>query len=122
MSDIPDSVSKASGSLTNLPFPDNSFDYIFAIESLEHAVNIQGALREFRRVLAPNGKLLIIDKNSRRIKAIRFKLPEWETWFTKKQLCRELISVGFKVSIVDDVPYENGESRLFSAWVGVLEK
>ena len=122
MSGIPPSISKATGSLTNIPFPDGSFDLIFAIESLEHAVNIRGALSELKRVLAPQGKLLIIDKNSKRMKAFRFKLPEWETWFTKAQLHSELTSLGFEVEIVDDVSYENGQNRLFSAWVAVLEE
>ena len=43
----------------NLPFKDETFDYIVSFGAIEH--DIEGpeyALREFRRVLKPNGKLM----------------------------------------------------------------
>ena len=42
-----------------LPFPDDDFDCIVSFETLEHLEDQQGLLAEFRRVLRPNGFLLI---------------------------------------------------------------
>ena len=42
-----------------LPFADRSFDCVVSFETLEHLADQHGLLREFRRVLRPNGFLLI---------------------------------------------------------------
>jgi len=42
-----------------LNFPDASFDVIFSTEVLEHLFNYDRILPELRRVLRPNGKLLL---------------------------------------------------------------
>ncbi len=41
-----------------LPYADNTFDYVSCIEGLEHIENPQHAIREFARVLQPNGHLV----------------------------------------------------------------
>lgn len=46
-----------------LPYPDHSFDVVMANHMLHHVVNIEAALMEFRRVLAPGG-LVVIATNS----------------------------------------------------------
>lgn len=43
----------------DLPFADDDFDCIVSFETLEHLQEQQGLLAEFRRVLRPNGFLLI---------------------------------------------------------------
>jgi SAM-dependent methyltransferase len=43
------------GDLYNLPFADNSFDYIFSIYVLEHIAYPQAAINEMYRVLKPGG-------------------------------------------------------------------
>jgi len=42
-----------------LPYPDSEFQYITCLEGLEHIENPHQAIREFARVLAPGGHLLI---------------------------------------------------------------
>jgi SAM-dependent methyltransferase len=48
-----------SADCLDLPFPDDSFECIVSFETLEHLADHEGLLREFRRVLAPNGFLLL---------------------------------------------------------------
>lgn len=47
------------GRIEELPFEDGSFDLILATDVLEHLEDDRTALRELRRVSAPNGRLLV---------------------------------------------------------------
>ncbi len=103
------------GTLTQYPFRDNSFDFVYATESLEHAVDIDLAIAELTRVLKPGGKLVVIDKNAEHWG--RFKTPAWEQWFERSQMeqmlarhCRE-VSSDF-ISYWEDVEPDG----LFLAW------
>lgn len=57
----PDHASFAQGSAYKLPFPDNSFDAVFAHAMLYHLNQPEQALREMHRVLRPNGLIGIRD-------------------------------------------------------------
>ncbi|MBI5554321.1 MAG: class I SAM-dependent methyltransferase [Elusimicrobia bacterium] len=46
-----------------LPFPAASFDAVFSIEGIEHLENYFSFLREIRRVLRPNGILVLTTPN-----------------------------------------------------------
>ncbi|QIB33343.1 class I SAM-dependent methyltransferase [Ancylobacter pratisalsi] len=47
------------GDIDALPFPDASFDVVVSFETIEHVPNPTTALRELRRVLKPDGLLII---------------------------------------------------------------
>ena len=47
------------GVAEDLPFPDDSFDIVFALDVIEHLDDDQLALAEFHRVLRPGGTLLV---------------------------------------------------------------
>ena len=47
------------GSATDLPFPDNEFDSVWTIWTLEHVPDPQKALEELRRVVKPGGYLYV---------------------------------------------------------------
>lgn len=47
------------------PLPDNSVDRLLAVHSLEQAERVGPLLREMWRVLAPNGRLMVIAPNRR---------------------------------------------------------
>jgi len=52
-------LSCCEGEATKLPFPDNSFDLVCALDLLEHIVNAKDGVDEFYRVLKNGGYLLI---------------------------------------------------------------
>jgi ubiquinone/menaquinone biosynthesis C-methylase UbiE len=112
----PPAIRVCAGSLTELPFRDGAFHAAYATESLEHAVDIERAVAEICRVVAPGGRIVIIDKNAE--KWGRLETPEWEKWFTRRQLERLLrrhchrVSSRF-ISYWEDVPPDG----LFIAWL-----
>ena len=107
-----------AGSMTALPFASNTFDGVYATESLEHAVDIEAAVAEMCRVLAPGGRLVIIDKNAEHWG--KLKTPAWERWFHRaeleKLLRRHCAHVESRfISYWEDVPPDG----LFLAWLAV---
>jgi ubiquinone/menaquinone biosynthesis C-methylase UbiE len=103
---VPDGIRTRAGSMTELPFEDGFFDGAYATESLEHAVEIEKAVSEICRVVKPGGRIAIIDKNAEQWG--KLKTPEWEKWFTRKELERLLARDCATVS-----------SRLISYWEDV---
>jgi len=108
-------IERCCGSMTALPFKDDSFAAAYATESLEHAVDIQEAISEISRVVAPNGRIVIIDKNVNHWG--RLQTPQWERWFSRSELERLLrrqcshVESEF-ISYWEDVPPDG----LFLAW------
>lgn len=112
----PAHLSRVSASMLSLPFPDATFDTAYAIESLEHAVDIPLAISELCRVLKPGAKLVIIDKNAEQWG--RLKTPDWEKWFRRDELealllrhCRHVESR--PISYWEDVEPDG----LFLTWI-----
>ena len=85
---VPAGMAACGGSMTSLPFRSETFDCAYATESLEHAVDIQGAVAEMCRVVRAGGRIVIIDKNVEQWG--RLKTPAWEKWFGRRQLERVL--------------------------------
>ena len=112
----PSDLLRVSASMLDLPFPDKTFDGLYATESLEHAVDIERAIAEMCRVLKPGGRLLIIDKNADHWG--RLPTPPWEKWFRQEELSSLLRRHGLTVdcrpiSYWEDVPPDG----LFLAWL-----
>ncbi len=113
---VPAGVGACAGSMTALPFPNGIFDCAYATESLEHAVDIQGAVAELCRVVRPGGRIVIIDKNSQQWG--RLKTPEWEKWFGRKELEKMLARHCAKVSSRPISYWEDvAPDGLFLAWL-----
>jgi len=115
---VPEGIRTRAGSMTNLPFEDAYFDGAYATESLEHAVDIDKAVAEICRVVKPGGRIAIIDKNAEQWG--RLETPEWERWFTRKELekllHRHCSSVSSRfISYWEDVEPDG----LFIAWLAV---
>jgi malonyl-CoA O-methyltransferase len=112
---VPPGIQTRAGSMTELPFGDAEFDHAYATESLEHAVEIEKAVAEICRVVKPGGRIVVIDKNAEHWG--KLETPEWEKWFTKKELeklfsrhCRKVESR--YISYWEDVKPDG----LFIAW------
>jgi SAM-dependent methyltransferase len=58
--DLKSSLADVQADIQNLPFADNSFDYIICIHVLEHIPDDRKAMREIYRVLKPNGKAIVM--------------------------------------------------------------
>jgi len=85
---VPEGMERTAGSLTALPIATGSCHGVYATESLEHAVDIDLAIAEMCRILAPGGRLAIIDKNKDHWG--RFETPAWEKWFGQRELEQKL--------------------------------
>lgn len=115
---VPGGIERAAGSLIALPYRDAAFDAAYAIESLEHAVDIETAVAELCRVVKPGGRVFIIDKNAEQWG--RLETPHWEKWFGRRELekllgrhCRQ-VSSRF-ISYWEDVAPDG----LFLAWLAI---
>ena len=115
---VPQGIHTRAGSMTELPFESGFFDGAYAIESLEHAVEIEKAVSEICRVVKAGGRIAIIDKNAAQWG--RLATPEWEKWFTRRELerllarhCREVSSR--PISYWEDVAPDG----LFLAWLAI---
>lgn len=60
----------------HIPYPDNSFDFIYSLSVLEHVSDLPGLMKEASRVLKPGGRFYVSFPN-------RFALKETHTgvWF-----------------------------------------
>jgi malonyl-CoA O-methyltransferase len=75
-------ISYKQGSVLNIPYENEVFDFVYCIEVLEHSIISENAIKEMSRVLKKGGKLIIIDKNSN----IQGNKEEWENWFTQLEV------------------------------------
>jgi ubiquinone/menaquinone biosynthesis C-methylase UbiE len=88
-----------------LPFADNAFDLVTAIETLEHVRDVQLALSEIRRVLRPGGRLALTTPASARwrvlFRGIEHPFSPHIRAFTRRSLRTTLETMGFHVFELD---------------------
>lgn len=114
-----EAVHTKQGSLTSIPYPDNSFDVTYACESLEHAIDIPSAIREMARVTKLGGSILIIDKNEDQLGNL--EIEKWEQWFDVDELADIMKKYCSEVSVQKEVGYEKPADGLFCAWRGIVK-
>lgn len=59
--DLEDRIELLQGDSENLPFEDNSFDALTVAFGVRNYENLERGLREMRRVLRPEGKLVVLE-------------------------------------------------------------
>jgi len=84
-----------------LPFPDNTFDLVACIETLEHIRDVQLALSEIRRVLRPGGRLALTTPASARwrvlLRGVEHPFSPHLRSFTRRSLRSTLEAMGFQI-------------------------
>ena len=114
---VNDSVKeKKQGLLTNIPFPDDMFSVTYACEALEHAIDVDMAIKEMARVTKTNGFIVVIDKNNERLGDM--EIDECEQWFDENELSEIISKYCEDVRVEKEVPYEIDDYGLFYAWIG----
>jgi len=79
-----------------LDFPDNYFSAIHASHVLAHVVDPLFTLKEFRRVLKPEGKLVLFTPNIFKYKFEVFNDYTFKSYFTPKSLKQIAYDAGFR--------------------------
>ena len=82
-----------------LPFPDDSFDFLTMGYALRHVSDLETTFREYRRVLRPAGKALILEvtKPAGRLGGFLFRLyfgrvyPALTRLFTRSRAARDMM-------------------------------
>lgn len=106
---------KRLGSLTNIPYEDDAFDFVYVCEAYEHAINLRGAFKELCRITQPGGKFVIIDKPVEKLGQL--EIYEWEQWIDDNEIKKYASECNCVLEIVPSVPYENKDDGLFRAWI-----
>lgn len=116
MADIPAVIEKKEGILTQLPYEDETFDLVYAAESLEHSIFPDNALRELLRVTKAGGEVVVVDKNKSAVGLL--EIDEWEQWFEDGLFEKIAKEERCGLQIVENVPYDGGiADGLFNAWI-----
>ena len=113
-------IETRQGSLTDIPYENDMFDVVYTCEALEHAIDIESAVKEMARVIKPAGKMIIIDKNKDMYGY--FEIEDWEQWFDKDELREIMLRYCTNVNYIPDLNYDNQDANgLFGAWIGTVK-
>ena len=106
-----------SGTLQEADYPDSYFDYVRANHSFEHISCPNETLNEIRRILKPEGKLLIAVPNIRSMNASIFKQYWWH-------LCPPVHTFGYSPETLSQLLQKHDFSvtrvRFNSDYFGIL--
>lgn len=66
-----DNADITTGDVEDLPYPDNTFDYMLCMHSFHHYPNQINSLAEMNRVLKTGGKLFLVENNYPFVKRVK---------------------------------------------------
>ena len=115
MRNLDNTIEKRQGRLTCIPYEDDAFDYVYICEALEHAIHIEGALKEAYRIAKPEGVIVVIDKPIEQLG--KLEIDPWEQWIDDTQVKTVVESLGGRLEIIPSIAYENKDDGLFRAWI-----
>jgi SAM-dependent methyltransferase len=99
-----------------VPLVSETFDLVFSVEAIEHALNLSAAVEELVRLARPGGWVLIIGKQQEHVG--RFECPPWEFWPTVTRVT-ELLQRSCDHVSAEAVSYDGRPADgLMVAWKG----
>jgi len=103
--------------ILNINYSESFFDFVYCVETLEHAIRTEKAIEEMCRILKRGGKIIIIDKNIEKLG--KMKIDPWEQWFKAEDIL-EMLSKNKIKAEAKYITYENYKKPdgLFIAWEG----
>ncbi len=107
-----------TGDMEELPIDSGSVDLVFFSQSLHHALHPALALKEAARILAPGGRVAVLDLAKHRFEEARELYADEWLGFGEAELEEMLLKAGFtdlEVSIVDKHP----EAPQFQTLLGI---
>lgn len=112
---LPKECEKIVANICSIPKESNLYDVVFCCETLEHAINIEAAVKELVRVCKPGGSVVVIDKDLKRKK--NTVLETWEQWFDKEKLRDLMLKNNLKKVEIKELNTTDGPSMY--SWTGV---
>ncbi len=92
------------GDMEEIPIADGEVDLVFFSQSLHHALHPERALQEAARILAPGGRIVILDLLKHRFEEAREMYADEWLGFSEAELETMLQKAGFahiETSVVD---------------------
>jgi hypothetical protein len=114
---LPECVEGRRGGMLRLPAVDGEIDGAMAIESLEHSLLPERAVRELCRIVRPGCRVLVIDKH--RSKQPLSEHEPWEQWFSPGEVAAWMAPYCQEISVME-IPHGQAQrpTGLFLCWQG----
>ncbi len=88
------------GNALDIPYSDNSFDVVLALDVLEHIKEDELAIKELKRVLKPNGILITFVPAFMILWGITDTISEHYRRYTRKDFKKKILSSGLDIVII----------------------
>ncbi|HEY4996508.1 MAG TPA: class I SAM-dependent methyltransferase [Solirubrobacteraceae bacterium] len=85
-----------AGSVLEMPFPDDSFDFAVSLDVIEHLEDDLAALKELRRTIAPGGALLVTVPAYQWLWSGHDEINHHQRRYTRRSLQRVAESAGWR--------------------------
>jgi SAM-dependent methyltransferase len=83
--------------VTRLPFPDEQFDVVTALDVLEHLDDDTAALREFRRVLKPGGRVFVFAPAHKWLWSLQDEVSHHKRRYVRRTLRDAVMDAGLEI-------------------------